>query len=161
MFSFPNAIRALTILSLFLLVSSCDSKRFYEENKTIRDGVWKMDQKLQFEVTIRDTLSAYNLFVNVRNSGDYPFSNIYFFVMTRYPDGRILHDTLECQLAGYDGKWLGSGIGSVKFNRFLFLKGKQFRIPGKYVFEVEQAMRDTVLKGIRDIGLRIEKVQSR
>jgi len=144
-------------LVFLLILFSCDSKRFYEENKTLPEGVWKRNGKVAFEVPVTDTAAAYDLFLNVRNSGDYPYSNLYFFIHTRFPDGRIAHDTVECQLAGYDGKWLGSGIGSVKFNRFLFQKGVFFRIPGKYIFELEQAMRETELKGIRDVGIRIEK----
>jgi gliding motility-associated lipoprotein GldH len=66
-------------------------------------------------------------------------------------------DTLECELADYSGKWYGKGIGSVKFNRFMFRKGMRFRASGKYVFELEQAMRVRDLTGIRDIGLRVEK----
>jgi gliding motility-associated lipoprotein GldH len=60
-------------------------------------------------------------------------------------------------LADYDGKWLGSGISDVKFNRFLFQKGVRFPQKGRYFFEIEQAMRVKDLKGIVDIGIRLEK----
>jgi gliding motility-associated lipoprotein GldH len=160
MFSSRTTVQAIFILSFLFLFSSCDQKRFFEENKTIQNGLWNHNQKLKFEVNITDTIAPYDLYLNVRNSGDYPYSNLYFFIQTRFPDGRTARDTMECRLADDYGKWMGSGIGSVKFNRFLFQKGIHFRNPGKYIFEVDQAMREDNLKGIRDIGIRIEKVKS-
>jgi gliding motility-associated lipoprotein GldH len=147
----------LFIPGIFLILSGCDPNRHFEENKSIPGGVWNRDDRIVFMVNVTDTAAAYDLFLNIRNSGDYPYSNLYLFIHTRWPDGRTAHDTVECQLASYEGKWLGSGIGSVKFNRFLFQKGVVFRLPGTYLFEMEQAMRETGLKGIRDIGLRIGK----
>ncbi len=87
---------------------------------------------------------------------NYPFANIYMFLDTRFPDGRIARDTVECQLADYDGRWLGKGSGSIKSNRFLFQKAVRFRQKGNYAFTFEQAMRTSELKGIRDVGLEIE-----
>ena len=156
-----SSSRKISLLALFivslLVMGSCDSKRFFEENKRIENSVWNNKEKATFKVTITDILARYNFYFNLRNGGDYPYSNIYLFLKTVFPDGRIARDTIECQLADYDGKWLGSGISDVKFNRFLFQKGIRFPQKGQYVFEVEQAMRIEDLKGIRDIGIRLEK----
>ena len=145
------------VIFTFLVILSCDSKRFYEENKSIENSVWNSKDKAIFNVTITDILTHYNFYFNLRNGGDYPYSNIYLFLKTVFPDGRIARDTIECQLADYDGKWLRSGISDVKFNRFLFQKGVRFPQKGQYIFEVEQAMRVNDLKGITDIGIRLEK----
>ena len=154
--SFKFSLLFLLIVSL-PGIQSCDSKRFYEENKRIEKSVWNSKDKVTFNVTITDILTRYNFYLNLRNGGDYPYSNIYLFLKTNFPDGRIARDTIECQLADYDGKWLGSGISDVKFNRFLFQKGVKFPRKGEYVFEVEHAMRVDDLKGITDIGIRLEK----
>jgi gliding motility-associated lipoprotein GldH len=76
---------------------------------------------------------------------------------TTTPDGITSRDTLELTLADYDGRWLGSGMGSIKFSRFLFQQGIRFKQTGTYHFMLEQAMRVRDLDGIHDIGLRIEK----
>jgi gliding motility-associated lipoprotein GldH len=152
--------RNLSFLYLvFLVISlvSCDSKRFYEENKSIENGVWLNTNFPTFKVNITDTLARYNLYLNVRNDGTYPYSNVYFFIHTVLPNGRAATDTVECQLADPDGKWRGSGLGSLKFNRFLFQRMMAFPRKGSYRFELEQAMRVKELKGIRDVGIRIEK----
>jgi len=138
-------------------MASCDSKRFFEENKSIPNGTWNANEKIRIDVPVKDTVSGYNFFLNVRNGGDYPFSNLYIFIHTTTPDGKTAADTLECQLASLDGKWLGSGIGNLKFNRFFFQEDMHFHKAGIYHFELEQAMRVKSLTGIHDIGIRIEK----
>ena len=152
--------RNFILLSLALMVfsiASCDSKRFYEENKSLENGVWLSTNKQVFTVNITDTLARYDFFLNVRNDGVYPYSNLYLFINTTLPKGKTATDTVECQLADPDGKWRGSGPGNLKFNQFLFQKGIAFPQKGEYRFELEQAMRVKELKGIRDVGIRIEK----
>jgi gliding motility-associated lipoprotein GldH len=145
---------------MVLILASCDSKRFFEENKTIENGVWTSNISRAFNVNITDTLAHYDLYLNIRNDGVYPYSNLYLFIHTLVPGGKTATDTVECQLADPDGKWRGSGLGSLKFNRFLFQKGMVFPRKGTYRFELEQAMRVKELKGIRDVGIRIEKQPS-
>lgn len=153
---FHHSVLLLLAVSLFV---SCDSKRFYENNKKIEHGVWKRNDKIRFEVNIPDTLRMYDFYLNVRNDLNYPYANLYLFINTQSPGGINSRDTVECQLADYTGKWFGKGIGSVKFNRLLFQKNVRFRISGKYLFELEQAMRVNELTGIRDVGLRIETMK--
>ena len=149
-----------TLLLCFLLgftLLSCDSKRISDENIIIEKNTWNSGNKLKFEVSIPDITASYNVFLKIRNGADYPYSNLFLFLNTVTPDGKISRDTLELTLADYDGRWLGSGIGSVKFSRFLLQKGVRFTQAGKYIFELEQAMRVRDLKGIRDVGFRIER----
>ena len=150
-------IRFISITLIVFSLLSCDSKRFFEENKSIEKGVWNRTVRIPFTMNIVDSLARYNLFLNIRNDGVYPFSNLYLFIHTSLPDGTTATDTVECQLADPDGKWRGSGLGNLKFNRFLFQKGMRFPRKGNYTISLEQAMRVKELKGIRDVGIRIEK----
>jgi gliding motility-associated lipoprotein GldH len=151
-----NKILPLFILPLAIL-AACGSNRVFDENKTVQNGNWNVHEKLAFDVLVGDILSRYDFYLSVRNAVEYPYSNLYLFITTTFPDGRMSRDTVELTLAGHDGRWLGSGMGSVKYNQFLFQKGVKFKQKGMYRFEFEQAMRVNELKGIRDIGLRIEK----
>lgn len=157
----PDKINFLLILMFALLFVACDKNRIYEENRVVDKGIWNIDNRIRFETTISDTNLRYNVFLNVRNSMQYPYSNIYLFLDTRFPDGRIARDTIDCMLADYDGRWLGTGVGSVKFNQFLFQQGVSFPQKGTYRFDIQQAMRVNDLIGIHDIGIRIEKESSR
>jgi len=143
---------------LMVLLISCNNQRVFEESIKIDQGGWHADNILDFSTVISDTLCGYTMYIDVRNDISYSYSNLFFFMKTIFPNGRIAKDTIECLLAHYDGKWLGSGSGNVRFNRFLFQSNIQLPVSGTYRFELEQAMRVEVLKGILDIGIRIDKV---
>jgi gliding motility-associated lipoprotein GldH len=146
----------LALFGLLLIAAACDSRRVYEDYEAVDENGWMPRDQKHFEVMIRDTLKLYNLYINVRNTSDYPYSNLFLFVHTRFPDGKQFTDTVECQLADPSGKWLGKGPGKIKDNQFTFRKGINFPHGGRYTFSIEQAMRENYLKGIHDIGLRIE-----
>jgi gliding motility-associated lipoprotein GldH len=97
------------------------------------------------------------LFVNIRNLGTYPYSNIYLFLTIGAPDGKLLTDTVEFTLADPSGRWTGSGIGGLHDNQILYKSSVYFPRKGIYTFRIKQGMRDNVLPGIRDVGIRIEK----
>lgn len=157
----PDKKNFLLIILLALALFSCDRNRLFEENRVVDNGVWNITNKIRFETTITDTTLRYNIYLNVRNSMQYPYSNLYLFMDTQFPDHRIARDTIDCLLADYDGRWLGTGVGSVKYSRFLFQHGVRFHKAGRYNFEFQQAMRVNDLAGIHDIGIRIEKETAR
>lgn len=142
-----------------LIFSSCDSRRVFEENREIADNAWDVNNKVVFEVDITDTLSQNNFYVNVRNADGYPYSNLYLFITTNFPDGHTRLDTMECILADDKGKWLGSGLGDIWDNQIPWRRGIRFPRAGKYTFTYQHAMRVDVLPLIMDVGLRIERAE--
>ncbi len=145
----------LSFLSATII--SCDANRVFDENKQIEKAIWSQEEPLVFLVSITDTVSAHNVYLNVRNAGMYPFSNLFLFINTRFPQGQIDRDTAEVTLATPDGKWLGDGLGDIYDNRILFHRNVRFPQAGEYRFEIFQAMRVNPLPGIMDAGIRIEK----
>jgi len=144
------------ILVLMILVA-CDSNRVFEEYKTIDPAGWHKDSVASFTVEIQDVESGHNLYMNIRNQGNYPNSNLWLFLEVQSPDGQMLTDTVEYILAEKTGKWTGSGIGDLFDNQFLYRQNVRFEKPGEYRFLIRQGMRAKQLKGIHDIGLRVEK----
>lgn len=151
-------IKNITYLLIAIVVfSSCNSKVVYDDNQQVSQDAWKTNDKLYYEVDIKDTTQAYKLAINIRNTTDYPYSNIYFYLNTILPDGKVTKkDTIECYLAYPDGTWKGKGSSKMKDNRFWIAKNVKFDQVGKYIFELRQATTDSTLKGISDIGLHIE-----
>jgi gliding motility-associated lipoprotein GldH len=145
-------------LSVLVLVS-CDPGRVYEKNIRIPDGIWTRNYPVRFEVIVEDTITPHNLYINIRNTGMYPFSNLYLFVTTAAPSGHTIKDTVQIILADEKGKWLGNGLGDIWDNQRLYKEHVRFAQKGKYVFEYEQAMRLERLPFILDVGLRVEKVK--
>lgn len=142
---------------LLMFFASCDSKRIFEKNIEITGNKWDVAQKIKFEVNITDTVSGNNVLINIRHVGFYPYSNLFIFINTTFPNGKTTRDTVECLLADERGKWFGSGLGDLWDARILFKRNVRFSQSGNYTFEFEQAMRVEQLPGVMDVGLRIEK----
>ena len=145
------------IISLLgVILISCSENTVINQSKSITES-WNQGEKIQFEFEITDTLSSYNFFLNIRNSTKYRFSNIYFFIDTKMPDGNQHRDTIECILADREGKWIGKGMGDIKENSILIRNQLLFPMTGNYSIDFEQAMRIEALKGIKDIGIKLVK----
>lgn len=148
--------QSLIIIAFIVFLVACDSNRVYESYKAISQSGWHKDSVKQFNFTIEDTLQSHNLYINLRNKGNYPNSNIWLFLSINSPNGTNLTDTVEFTLADNTGKWMGSGIGDLFDNQFKYRSNVFFPNSGKYSFNIQHGMRSEYLKGIRDVGVRIE-----
>jgi gliding motility-associated lipoprotein GldH len=156
---FLNFSMKLVVVCAFVtLISSCDKNRVFEENREIEKGIWDQHKNIVFNVAVNDTLSWHNIYINIRNSGTYPFSNLFLFINTQSPKGQTEMDTVECKLADESGKWLGDGIGDLWDNQILFKHKVRFPMKGVYRIQLQQAMRINPLPSLMDIGIRIEKI---
>ncbi len=153
------------ILSFTLLLSivSCDKKQVYDTYFEF-DGTWKKNKSATFTFEQKDTVNAYNLFLNVRNNKEYPYNNLFLIVSLNQPDGKVLVDTLEYQMAHLDGTLMGTGFSDIKESKLWYKENYSFEKAGKYTLEVKHAVRQTGkvqgvsdLPGITDLGFRIEK----
>jgi gliding motility-associated lipoprotein GldH len=142
---------------IMLFVYSCNPGVVYEKNEPIPGDIWNRYHIPVFEIEINDTLSLHDLMINLRNTGEYPRSNLFLFITAKSPGGASTRDTMELVLAGPSGKWKGKGYGSVWQNRFFYRQNVRFPEKGKYTIEIEQAMRLEDLPGILDVGVRVEK----
>ncbi len=149
--------------ALFFMVVSCDKKQVFDEYKEF-DGTWKKNKKATFTFEQKDTTAVYNMFLNVRNNNEYPYNNLFLIVSLNQPDGKVLVDTLEYQMANPDGTLMGTGFSDIKESKLWYKENFSFAKVGKYTLDVEHAVRQTGkvqgiqdLIGITELGLRIEK----
>ena len=153
--------RILSAIAILLLVVGCTGRDVYFNYNPVSSNGWSKDTMYIFKVSITDTASAYNIYVNVRNRGEYPYQNLWLFMKRISPDTIQTKDSIECYLADQRGKWLGSGIGSVMEIPVLYQENVRFHKAGVYKYGIVQGMRDSLLMGISDIGMRVEKVGSK
>ncbi|MFI8377856.1 gliding motility lipoprotein GldH [Leeuwenhoekiella sp. NPDC079379] len=153
---------ALLILICF---SACDEKAVFHEYKSLPD-YWESDAAVVFKVNKLDSLINYNLFITLRNTNEYAFSNLFLISELQFPNGKTITDTLEYKMARPDGSWLGEGFGDLKENKLWYKENFRFTEKGEYQFRLKQAMRRNgsvnpvqELGGIEDVGLRIEKIK--
>ena len=145
----------------FLLISffaiSCNRNDVFFEYKTVWPEGWNKDSSLVYTVNITDTVAKYDIYINTRNRGEYPHQNLWLFISKWNPDSTLSKDSIDFYLADQRGKWLGSGIGQAFEMPVLYLENVSFPQAGNYVFSLKHGMRDSLLVGLNDVGLRIEK----
>ncbi|MFT7334458.1 MAG: gliding motility-associated lipoprotein GldH [Porticoccaceae bacterium] len=151
------------ILLTVILFYSCDKQRVFDEYKTV-GSAWHKDSIITFDLPILDSTKRYNLFINLRDNNNYQYNNLFLIVSLEKPNGYTKVDTLEYQMASPDGALLGEGFTDIKESKLFYKENVRFR--GKYKVSIKQAVRETgkvpgvtLLEGITDIGLRIEKIE--
>lgn len=151
-------------VTLLLALSSCTDGILFNKNLKMTSGAWSFDEPVSFDIPVKDTINHYNLFINIRNDHDYPYSNLFIITRMRFPDRSVVTDTLEYEMTDNAGYFLGSGFSDVKENKLFYKENIRFPKNGIYHFEVRQAMRErntiepiSSLEGVRSVGLSIEK----
>ncbi len=139
-----------------MCLSCSNNNVIYDESVVIPNASWNNQDLPYFDVNIEDTTSSYNFYFNIRHLENYKYSNFYMFLHTTFPNGNQTHDTIELILAYPDGRWIGKGSGSMRSNQILLNNNLHFPLKGNYHFEIEQAMREPVLNGITDVGVKFE-----
>ncbi len=148
---------AAVFCAMIFLLSSCNSDVVYSKYQKFDENEWYAKDKVVFDLDITDTVTLNDISLMVRHADAYPFSNLFLFVTTKYPDGKILSDTMEVVLADSKGKWQGSGAGDIFDFKVPIKKNVRFPLSGKYQFIFEQGMRSDPLPLIMDFGFEIEK----
>ncbi|BAO75634.1 gliding motility lipoprotein GldH [Winogradskyella sp. PG-2] len=160
-------VLALTI-ALCFLVSTCDSNALYDVYKSVPDK-WHKDSIASFNFKAPDTINNYDLHLQIRNTNDYKFSNLFLIVELNYPNGKAVKDTLEYKMAAPNGELLGAGFSDLKENKLWYRGFKtpfQFKEQGDYIVNIQHAMRKNGdvngivnLEGITDVGFRVEQAK--
>ncbi len=161
--------RLLLVAVIFcFLITSCDSKAMFDIYKSVPNQ-WHKDSVASFNFKAPDTTKNYDLFVQLRNTNDYKFSNLFLIVELNYPNGKAVKDTLEYKMAAPNGELLGKGFSDLKENKLWFRGFKKpfhFEEQGDYTINIQHAMRNNGevngvenLEGITDIGFRVEQAQ--
>lgn len=162
-------MRKSFLLSLFLialLVVSCDSKSVFDKYQSLPNH-WHKDSVVTFTIQGLDTAQTYDLFIKIRNNNSYPYSNLFLITEMNFPNGKVIADTLEYEMAYPDGTWMGQGFSEIKENKLWYKENIQFSEMGTYKMNIRQAMRQNgevegieKLQGITEVGFRIEKSNS-
>lgn len=149
------------MLVLALSLMGCTENVVFQEDAMTPSGAWERGWNPSFSFEVKDTLLPHDVYLDLRHTGDYPFSNLYAFVTLTGPTGERLVDTVECTLADPTGRWYGKGQGFISSDRFqahvLYKMHNRFPRSGRYSLTLEQAMRVEKLEGIIDVGVSVER----
>ncbi len=155
--------KIIPLFILGILLTACNSGVVMSDTVSL-PGAWDKDELIEFTLPEMDTLQKYDMFINIRNTNDYRFNNLFLIVSMEFPHGKTITDTLEYRMANPDGTWIGTGIGSVKDNKLWYRENVGFFEEGNYVIKIGHAVRNngdvegvSQLEGITDVGYSIEE----
>jgi len=144
-----------------LVTVSCTTVDLYEKSVTIPGHSWKTSYRPSFTFTIKDTASAYQLFLIFRHTDKYNFNNVYINLYTKQPEQDSTQSArFDLQLATNEKGWLANGMDDIYEHRIALTPAGQnfyFKKAGDYTFNIEQIMREDPLNNVLNVGLRIEK----
>jgi gliding motility-associated lipoprotein GldH len=155
--------KLIAMFCIGMLLTSCLGDAVAGDSQTL-PSFWDSQLTVDFTFPELEKEQDYNVYLQLRNTNEYPYSNIFLITTLRYPNGKTAIDTLEYRMARPDGSWLGEGIGNLKQSKLVLKEKIQFNEEGEYRLEIGQALRnngevDGVMRllGITDVGYTIEK----
>jgi gliding motility-associated lipoprotein GldH len=159
-------VNQLSLLAIIFLLLSCNSNTIFDQYIPIEKHQWPSEKDIEFIVNNLDTISANNVFINIRNNKNYEFSSLFLIAKLELPNGYKVIDTLEYEMTDASGNWLGTGFTDLKENKLFYKENVVFSEMGTYKFNIQHATRSindiqgkNPLEGITDVGLRIEKIK--
>jgi gliding motility-associated lipoprotein GldH len=145
-----------------LLFSACDDAKVYQAYTDFDERYWLVSDTAKFEFSIEDTTSNYNVFCNIRNSTQYPYSRIFMNFVMQDTLNQKLHKAMlsDFLFDPKSGKAFGkTGLGDLYDHQLPVLKNYKFKGPGPYKVSIGQYMRTDTLSGILSVGLDIQKAE--
>lgn len=149
--------RFLFFLLFISILAACGRNIVFTDSVQMSGKTWKLTDIPVFRIPVKDTVNSNNIFFTIRTGTSYPFRNIYLFVTTTSPDGKSVIDTLQYELADEKGNWYGKGFGDIHELKLPYKSNVFFPVSGTYQVNIQHGMRVKDLKGVYDIGLRVEK----
>lgn len=146
------------ILCFLTVLTSCRRSIVYSQfvpvaaPQDVRNaaGAWHMNEAAHFDYTVADTTEDYQMIVYIRHTERYPYQNMWLFV-----SDSMRCDTIEFYLADDRGQWLGDRHHGFIEMPVLLESNKHFSDTGIYHLNITHAMRDSLLRGVTDVGLEI------
>lgn len=130
----------------------------YHSYHSLPNEGWNKSDTLFFRVPVTDSLpSTLKVFAEVRNRTDYPYRDLHLCIRHNLQDSTTWRtDTVTITLADSTGRWKGKGWGSL-YQSSVFMGTVRVAGAGEYTVEIVNGMKDEKLKGVNDVGIRIEK----
>jgi len=140
-------------------LANCTVIPVVDQWKNLDNSTWQKTKQVQIKVQINDTDYYYNSYINLRVTNDYKYSNLYIKLNITDPSGNKTSEPIMLTLADHRGEWVGHTLGHIISFRLPAQKDKVFNKAGEYTFELENYMRDTMLKEVVSVGIKLDKQQ--
>lgn len=138
------------VIGCICFQTSCRHDIVYSHFTPIASEKWHTDSVVHLDYTISDKECSYRVVVYVRHTERYPYQNMWLFL-----NNGMQSDTIEFYLADDRGKWLGDKHHGFIEMPVLIEENYHFSDTGTYYMEIQHGMRDSLLRGVSDVGMEI------
>ncbi len=147
----------LFLVSSFLF--ACKYKvGFYEKTVVVPNHAWASSFRPTFTFEITDTTTSYNIYVITRHTDAYHYNNMWIEFTSIAPASVAETQKLNLKL-GDNAKWLGSSMDDIVEHRILVNRNPVKLKSGKYIFTLQNIMREDPLEEVMNVGIRVSKVE--
>lgn len=159
MITLRNISRWTGAIVFCLFLASCDPQKVYESNKEWDSHTWALDSLATFTFKIQDVDSPYDLSLNIRNSLDYPYYNLFlkYYLLDETSKELAARQVEILLMDSKTGRPLGKGVGDLRDSQVLFLGKYKFSTSGTYTVRLKHYMRQSELPGLYAVGLTVRK----
>ncbi len=150
--------KIILLLSVAAAVCSCKSdETVYYSFQPVPTRGWQPNDTITFSVQVPDSQTTYRLYIGVRNRNDFAYRDLELSVSCIAPGNHAQPvRNLGLRLADDDGFWLGIGIGAL-YQSCIPACHIPIDSAGTYYFKLAHTLPDSLLKGINDIGIKLER----
>lgn len=149
-----------TILCLTFLLFSCTEERYFEDNHDFDNRIWTMDETAEFNFEIDSLELPYQIKLNIRNTIDYPYRNLYIQYRLQDSTSLIEENLVNVNLfEAKSGQPYGTHQSDIYSHQLVLQDSVFFNEKGNYKIELKQYMRENELEGIVSSGIRIEQIK--
>ncbi len=144
---------------IFLVSLSSCGRSILNEEKSLTRNEWKrVDGSLFFELTVKDTINAYDIFLSIEYDINYPFDYLSTGITFNSPQEEMRYSEAKILLKDDKGTYLGEKRKSTWYLISAVKEAFYFNNKGKYKIEVENLTGDKFsVPGVHKIGLVIRK----
>jgi gliding motility-associated lipoprotein GldH len=149
----------LGLIFALSLLSSCQTIELYEQSTIYPNHQWDAKQVNEYQFSIDDTTSSYNVYFVIRHHNAYSYKNIWIQLNTTAPDRKISKESFDLNLADDVKGWLGTGMDDIYDQRIPIYPAPVHFKKGVYKFAITHTMRADPLPNILSTGIRVEKAK--
>lgn len=153
-----HLILSSTLLALCLFIlTACDPLVIYHHYEPLTDSQWKDVDTLTFTPQLLDSEVAYQVDLEIRMLHSYPYQDINIGYQYLSPTQEIVqagtcHLNLTDTYADKNGRGVAGLYAYPTILKSLFVENT-----GDYTIQVFQQQKDSVLKGIQDLGIKLSR----
>jgi gliding motility-associated lipoprotein GldH len=150
---------AFILLSIFIVLSGCETKQLFEQSTTYSNHNWPSKQATKYQFNVTDTAATYKIFFVIRHHNAYHYKNIWLDLIIKSPNNSIIKQVLNLNLADDEKGWLGSGMDDI-YDQRIPMTATPIRFnKGLNEISIQHTMREDPLENILSTGIRVEKVK--